>query len=240
MELLERVTDRLRPQTWHLDEHCDSMRRSPRAGVQYSGSVKRAAASARKRVTRVGECGEATVSRTSETANVPFRARRSRRVQHTARRGPRPTQPKRAKREPAGRWWSRTVAMSILTVVGCLLCRALLLDPRNATRNPRYLFRVVTGHPAILAMVSLAALAAMLVIAHQNLRETGPAWSVGLVLGGSVSNAAERLATGFVADYIKGPGVVVNLADIAVLVGLLVASVLVLIAKSGGARADEA
>jgi lipoprotein signal peptidase len=47
-----------------------------------------------------------------------------------------------------------------------------------------------------------------------------PAWAVGLLVGGAVSNLLDRVATGVVRDFLATPWVIVNLADLAVLVGL--------------------
>lgn len=47
-----------------------------------------------------------------------------------------------------------------------------------------------------------------------------PAWAVGLLVGGAMSNLLDRITSGVVRDFIATPWVIVNLADVAVLVGL--------------------
>lgn len=45
--------------------------------------------------------------------------------------------------------------------------------------------------------------------------------AVALFMGGCVGNAVDRIALGGVRDFIVGPGIVYNLADVALLVGAL-------------------
>jgi lipoprotein signal peptidase len=58
---------------------------------------------------------------------------------------------------------------------------------------------------------------------------------VALIIGGSLGNLLDRAASGAVRDFIAGPGMVFNVADVALLVGLLLA-VLPLMASGGAAR----
>ncbi len=48
-----------------------------------------------------------------------------------------------------------------------------------------------------------------------------PAWIPGLVVGGALSNASDRLLLGSVRDFLTIGHLAVNLADLAVLAGLL-------------------
>jgi len=56
-----------------------------------------------------------------------------------------------------------------------------------------------------------------------------------LIIGGSLGNLLDRALSGGVRDFIAGPGMVFNVADVALLVGLLLA-VLPLMASGGAAR----
>jgi signal peptidase II len=47
-----------------------------------------------------------------------------------------------------------------------------------------------------------------------------PAWVAGLLVGGALSNLADRLVLGSVTDFLATPWVVFNMADLAVVVGL--------------------
>ena len=48
-----------------------------------------------------------------------------------------------------------------------------------------------------------------------------PAWAAGLVIGGAVSNLADRLLVGSVRDFLATPWIVLNVADLAVAVGIV-------------------
>jgi lipoprotein signal peptidase len=52
------------------------------------------------------------------------------------------------------------------------------------------------------------------------LRGRMPVWAVGLLVGGAVSNLLDRVAYGMVRDFLVTPWVIVNVADLAVMVGL--------------------
>jgi lipoprotein signal peptidase len=54
-------------------------------------------------------------------------------------------------------------------------------------------------------------------------RQATPGWAAGLVIGGSVSNLTDRALLGSVRDFLRVGDVVLNLADLAVLVGVLAA-----------------
>ena len=60
----------------------------------------------------------------------------------------------------------------------------------------------------------------------------------GLVVGGSLGNLLDRAVGGAVRDFIVGPGVVLNIADMALLVGVLLA-ILPLVAHPGAARGGQ-
>jgi signal peptidase II len=57
--------------------------------------------------------------------------------------------------------------------------------------------------------------------AESAFRGRVPAWIVGLIVGGALSNLLDRLTVGAVRDFLPTPLVVFNLADLAVVVGLL-------------------
>ncbi len=54
-----------------------------------------------------------------------------------------------------------------------------------------------------------------------TIRGQVPAWATGLLLGGAISNLADRALSGSVRDFLATPWVVLNLADLAVVAGLL-------------------
>jgi lipoprotein signal peptidase len=57
--------------------------------------------------------------------------------------------------------------------------------------------------------------------AQSAFRGSVPPWIVGLIVGGALSNLGDRLTVGAVRDFLPTPLVVFNLADLAVVVGLL-------------------
>jgi signal peptidase II len=59
------------------------------------------------------------------------------------------------------------------------------------------------------------------IVAVRRVRLQGaPAWAAGLIIGGAAANLLDRAVHGAVQDFIVIGPVVVNLADLAVLVGL--------------------
>jgi signal peptidase II len=66
------------------------------------------------------------------------------------------------------------------------------------------------------------------------------ALAVGLQLGGALGNVFDRIAFGGVTDFIDaGAGVTFNMADVALVAGMLLA-VPLLMASSGGAQRERA
>ena len=48
-----------------------------------------------------------------------------------------------------------------------------------------------------------------------------PPWAVGLLVGGAASNLLDRIAYGAVRDFLATPWIIVNVADLALVAGLL-------------------
>jgi lipoprotein signal peptidase len=88
--------------------------------------------------------------------------------------------------------------------------------------NPDYSLGVIAA-----PTVALIALSAVTLIAAARygigLARTGriPAWIPGIVVGGAASNIADRFILGEVRDFIPTPIVIFNIADIAVLCGVI-------------------
>jgi lipoprotein signal peptidase len=89
--------------------------------------------------------------------------------------------------------------------------------------NPDYSLGVIAA-----PTVALIALSAVTLLAAARygigLARTGriPAWVPGVVVGGAASNLADRFVLGGVRDFIPTPIVIFNVADIAVLCGVIV------------------
>ena len=73
---------------------------------------------------------------------------------------------------------------------------------------------------AMVAVTIVGIIAFGAFVVREAVRGRFPPWVPGLLLGGAVSNLADRVALGSVRDFVATPRLVWNLADLAVLVGL--------------------
>ena len=116
--------------------------------------------------------------------------------------------------------WDRIPAEGVTLIPGVLGLRPV--------RNTGMAFSIGSGKPWLLGILSLAILAAaMLVLRNQKIPRL-PAIGLGGMLGGAAGNMVDRLITGFVPDMIEFLFVrfaVFNVADM----GLTLGCVLVLI-----------
>lgn len=92
----------------------------------------------------------------------------------------------------------------------------------NLVRNPSYLLGAGGGSGIFLAVMSLV----LVLLSLRGLGHTIPgsglaAVAAGLTLGGATSNAFDRLIHGQVTDFIDLGSVIVNVADLAVLTGVI-------------------
>jgi len=67
-------------------------------------------------------------------------------------------------------------------------------------------------------VLGIMAVAPLLLL--QLRRRRRPGWIAGLVVGGAAANLLDRAATGAVHDFLATPWVLLNVADIAVFVGM--------------------
>lgn len=87
--------------------------------------------------------------------------------------------------------------------------------------NPEFSLGLAGGSLPMMVLVTVAAVLAFgAYVVWQAVRGRLPAWVPGLLIGGALSNLADRLLLGAVRDFLPGPGVLWNLADLAVLVGI--------------------
>jgi signal peptidase II len=94
--------------------------------------------------------------------------------------------------------------------------------PLVPMRNPGFsLGLAATTRPLML----LAMAAGIALVAAYGIRATGgsalPGWILALVIGGALSNLLDRLLLGAVRDFLAIAHIVINLADLAVLAGVL-------------------
>jgi signal peptidase II len=95
--------------------------------------------------------------------------------------------------------------------------------PLVPVRNPHFSLGLAaaTTRPLMLAAmaagIALVAAYGIRVIGHHGL----PGWILSLVIGGAVSNLVDRLLLGAVRDFLAIGHIVINLADLAVVAGVL-------------------
>lgn len=92
------------------------------------------------------------------------------------------------------------------------------------TANTGSAFGILAGQGMLLSIISFVMIIGMLYYFRRHpLPGVLPLVSVGLLLGGSVGNLADRLLLGYVVDFIDvGPWPIFNLADSAIVVGVFV------------------
>jgi lipoprotein signal peptidase len=132
--------------------------------------------------------------------------------------------------QPTRPAWRRGVALAagvVLADQATKLAAELLAGgqrhgPLVPLRNPRFsLGLATTTRPVmLLAMAAGIALAAAYSVRAAGRRGL-PGWIPALVVGGAVSNLADRLLLGAVRDFLAIGHLVVNLADLAVLAAVL-------------------
>jgi lipoprotein signal peptidase len=88
--------------------------------------------------------------------------------------------------------------------------------------NPEYAFGVVGGPPALLVAGTLIVLGVfMMVIGRWAIQIGVPPIVPALVAGGMLGNVFDRVVLGGVRDFLVTPWAICNLADIAIVSGLL-------------------
>jgi signal peptidase II len=122
-----------------------------------------------------------------------------------------------------------TIGLSVLLVDAASKAAALLLVSRDGSpgvilpvQNPDFSLGLASASmPVMLAVSTLGILVFGGYTAWAATRGVMPAWIAGLLIGGGTGNLADRLLFGAVHDWLDIGQVVVNFADVAVLVGLL-------------------
>jgi len=127
---------------------------------------------------------------------------------------------------PRRRWGATAIGVGAVVIAVDLVSKGVChaLDLQVAEENDGYLLGLGGGDGRVLAVISIVALVPLVLVIVRRLRPLIHAWCTGLVVGGSVANAADRAVSGAVTDFIPVGPVVINLADVALLIGLLVAT----------------
>ena len=113
-------------------------------------------------------------------------------------------------------WRSRVAVVAGVTLCVDWTSKIGAVDPQA---NDAYALGSLSGPGVLLALVSITLLAAIAVYTgrrHQRYHASG----VGMLVGGGLANALERLFSGAVTDFIVVGSVVANLADAAIVLGI--------------------
>jgi len=108
------------------------------------------------------------------------------------------------------------------------------------SRNPGVAFGILAGHPALARLLDLGMTALVLALAlrlsHNASAGTRMLW--GLLLGGALGNALDRLGPAGVVDWLRVAGypATFNLADIAVRLSVVALATSLLLPGRPGAR----
>jgi lipoprotein signal peptidase len=122
-----------------------------------------------------------------------------------------------------------TIVIGVVVVDAASKAAALALASRDyglgvilPVQNPDFSLGVASAaFPIMLALSTLGILAFGGYTTLAAARGSLPAWIPGLLVGGGIGNLADRVLFGAVHDWLDLGKVVVNLADLAVLVGFL-------------------
>jgi lipoprotein signal peptidase len=107
-------------------------------------------------------------------------------------------------------------------LAGALASRGLARAFVVTALNPDFSLGVASAPlPIMLALAGLAILGFGGYTAIQAMRGNLPGWVAGFLIGGALANLLDRLLFGAVHDWLYLPKVVINLADVAVAVGVM-------------------
>ena len=107
-------------------------------------------------------------------------------------------------------------------LAGALASRGLARAFVVPTQNADFSLGVASApFPIMLALAGLGILCFGGYAVCQTVRGNLPGWVPGLMIGGAVANLLDRLLFGAVHDWLYLPKVTINVADIAVVIGLM-------------------
>ena len=103
--------------------------------------------------------------------------------------------------------------------------RLLLSDPHALVLNYGMAFSLLSDSPSITAWLSAAACLMILAVLFLAELNAGERIGYSIMLGGALSNCAEKLILGYVIDWIPLPFIplTINIADIEVSLGAMIA-----------------
>jgi signal peptidase II len=120
---------------------------------------------------------------------------------------------------------NRVAATALVVVVADQLTKAVAGALRSGAilpvHNPDYSLGLVSGALPVLVLGSVLGLVAFgSHVLRRASRGLLAPWVCGLLIGGALSNLADRVVLGAVRDFLATPWIVFNLADVAVVVGI--------------------
>lgn len=134
-------------------------------------------------------------------------------------------------RQPESSRRARTVVIGTVAVIAAdqvtkALAEHLASDRTGGAivplRNQEFSLGVAAAPEQITVLICAVGIVAFGVhLVRETLRRRLDPWLTALVMGGALSNLVDRLLGGSVRDFLATPWVVFNLADVAVLVGLI-------------------
>ena len=118
----------------------------------------------------------------------------------------------------------RSITIAALCVDIEHIGRIYLSNPDTVIHNYGMAFSLLSDYPAITAWLSGVAFAVILAVFFLADLNNGEKLGYSLMLGGALSNFAEKVILGYVIDWIPIPFIplTVNLADIQVSIGALI------------------
>ena len=117
---------------------------------------------------------------------------------------------------------TQVLVLAVAVVAADQFTKAVAAQQRLVQTNPAYALGVVGGAAPLLIVGALLVLGAFLVLLARPANSLGvPPLYPALITGGLLSNTFDRIRFGAARDYLTTPWAIVNLADIAVAVGLV-------------------
>lgn len=131
--------------------------------------------------------------------------------------------------------WPSSATKAVLTRGSVIAAMVVLIDQltkagahalgdtaiTHPITNDRFSLGLAGGPLPVMVVITVVGIVAFgAYVLAQAVRGRLPAWVPALLVGGAVSNLVDRLALGAVRDFLVGPGLVWNVADLAVVVGI--------------------
>ncbi len=119
----------------------------------------------------------------------------------------------------------QTVTIAALCINIEHIGRILLSDPESLVLNYGMAFSILSNYPSLTMWLSVIACVMIIAVFFLAELNAGERLGYSIMLGGALSNCAEKLILGYVIDWIHIPFIplTINIADIEVSLGALIA-----------------